>query len=89
MNLLDREAAEAERLRGLLEAYLAGQGDVVNMHQFVLEVTDAMSPADQKRWKSLMKSVGGDVFVNTRVPRPIVMAKDRKPYQLVLGRKSA
>ena len=63
--------------------------DVMNMHQYVLEVVDAMSPADQARWSALMKSIGGEVFVKTRVPRPIVMQKDRKPYQLVLGPKSA
>lgn len=63
--------------------------DVMNMHQYVLEVVDAMSPADQARWSALMKPIGGEVFVKTRVPRPIVMQKDRKPYQFVLGPKSA
>lgn len=66
-----------------------GWPDVLNMHQYVLEVVDAMSPADQARWSALMKSIGGEVFVKTRVPRQIVLQKDRKPYQLVLGPKTA
>jgi hypothetical protein len=36
-----------------------------------------------------MKSVGGEVFLNTPVPWPIVMQKDREPYQFVLGPKPA
>jgi hypothetical protein len=35
-----------------------------------------------------MKSVGGEVFVNTRVPRPVVIQKHKPPYQFVLGAKA-
>jgi hypothetical protein len=63
--------------------------DVMNMHQYVLEVVDDMNPAQKSQWSGLMKSVGGEVFLNTPVPWPIVMQKDRKPYQLVLGPKPA
>jgi hypothetical protein len=62
--------------------------DVMNMHQYVLEVTDAMNPAEKKQWSDLMKSVGGEVFVNTRVPRPVVIQKHKPPYQFVLGPKA-
>jgi hypothetical protein len=55
------------------------------MHQFVFEVSDTMNAAQKGQWDALMKSIGGDVFTKTRVPWPIVMQKDRKPYQLVLG----
>ena len=61
--------------------------DVMNMHQYVLEVVDAMTPAQKKQWAELMKSVGGEVFVETRVPRPVVIQKHRPPYQFVLGPK--
>jgi glutathione S-transferase len=61
--------------------------DVMNMHQYVLEVVDAMSPADKARWSKLMKSVGGEVFLNTPVKRPIILQKDKPPYQFVLGPK--
>jgi hypothetical protein len=44
--------------------------DVMNMHQYVLEVVDAMTPAQKGQWSDLMKSVGGEVFVKTRVPWP-------------------
>ena len=57
------------------------------MHRYVLEVTDAMSPADKIQWNNLMKSVGGEVFVETRVPRPVVVQKHKPPYQFVLGPK--
>jgi glutathione S-transferase len=62
--------------------------DVMNMHQYVLEVTDAMNPAEKKQWSDLMKSVGGEMFVNTRVPRPVVIQKHKPPYQFVLGPKA-
>ena len=61
--------------------------DVINMHQFVLEVVDDMNQAQKSQWSGLMKSVGGEVFLNTPVPWPIAMQKDRKPFQLVLGPK--
>lgn len=61
--------------------------DVMNMHQFVLEAVDQMNSAQKSQWSGLMKSVGGEVFLNTPVPWPIVMQKDRSPYQLVLGPK--
>jgi hypothetical protein len=50
--------------------------DTVNMHPFVLEVVEAMSAKDKKRWTALMKSIGREVFATTRVLRPVVMAKD-------------
>jgi len=59
--------------------------DTVSMHQYVLEIVDAMSPADQKRWEKLMKSIGGEVFLDYRPSRPLVLQKDRPPYQIVLG----
>ena len=61
--------------------------DTVSMHQYVLEVVDAMSSADKKRWTKLMKSLGGEVFLEYRPSRPVVLQKDRKPYQIVLGPK--
>ena len=59
--------------------------DTVSMHQYVLEVVDAMSPQDQKRWEKLMKAIGGEVFLDYRPSRPLVLQKDRPPYQIVLG----
>ena len=35
-----------------------------------------------------MKKVGGEVFVETRVPRAVVIKKDQKPYQFVVGPKA-
>jgi hypothetical protein len=61
--------------------------DVMNMHQYVLEVVDAMTPAEKGQWSNLMKKVGGEVFLETPVPRPIVIQKHKKPYQFVLGPK--
>jgi glutathione S-transferase len=61
--------------------------DVMNMHQYVLEVVDAMTPADKERWSDLMKSVGGEVFLETRPSRPVMMQKNKPPYQFVLGPK--
>lgn len=62
--------------------------DVMNMHQYVLEVADAMTPAQKGQWSDLMKSVGGEVFVETRVPWPVVIQKEKTPYGLVLGPKA-
>jgi hypothetical protein len=61
--------------------------DTMNMHQYVLEVVDAMTPAEKGQWSALMKKVGGDVFLETPVPRPIVIQKHKSPYQFVLGPK--
>jgi glutathione S-transferase len=63
--------------------------DVINMHQYVLEVVDAMTPAEKGQWADLMKTIGGEVFLNTPVPRPVVIQKGKQPYQFVLGPKSA
>lgn len=62
--------------------------DVMNMHQYVLEVADAMTPAEKGQWGDLMKKVGGEVFVETRVPRAVVIQKHKKPYQFVVGPKA-
>jgi glutathione S-transferase len=62
--------------------------DTVSMHQYVLEVVDKMSPRDKKRWARLMKSIGGEIFLNYRPSRPLVLQKDRAPYQIVLGPKA-
>jgi glutathione S-transferase len=62
--------------------------DTVNMHQYVLEVVDAMSDKDKARWTKLMKSIGGEVFLGHRPSRPVVLRSDRKPYQIVLGPKT-
>ena len=59
--------------------------DTVSMHQYVLEIVDAMSPKDKKRWAKLMKSIGGEVFLDHRPSRPLILRKRRKPYQIVLG----
>ena len=61
--------------------------DTVNMHQYVLEVVDAMSDKDNARWTKLMKSIGGEVFLGHRPSRPVILQSDRAPYQLVLGPK--
>jgi hypothetical protein len=57
--------------------------DVINMHQYVLEVVDAMNEADKARWTEIMKLVGGEVFLETRPSRPMVLMKHKKPYALV------
>ena len=62
--------------------------DVINMHQYVLEVVDAMNDSDKARWTEVMKIVGGEVFLETRPSRPVVIKKDQKPYQFVLGPKA-
>jgi hypothetical protein len=62
--------------------------DTVNMHQYVLEVVDAMSDKDKARWTKLMKSIGGEVFLGHRPSRPVVLRSDRKPYQIVVGPKT-
>ncbi len=59
--------------------------DTVNMHQYVLEVVDAMSAKDKARWVKLMESIGGEVFLEHRPSRPVVLQSDRKPYQIVVG----
>ena len=61
--------------------------DVMNMHQYVLEVVDAMTPAEKGQWSDLMKKVGGEVFLETPVARPVVIQKGKQPYQFVLGPK--
>jgi len=62
--------------------------DTVNMHQYVLEVVDAMSDKDKARWTKLMKSIGGEVFLDHRPSRPVVLQADRKPFQIVVGPKA-
>jgi glutathione S-transferase len=59
--------------------------DVINMHQYVLEVVDAMDDAQKARWTEIMKMVGGEVFLDYRPSRPVVIKKDQEPYQFVLG----
>ena len=59
--------------------------DTVNMHQYVLEIVDAMSDEDKARWAKLMKSIGGEVFLGHRPSRSVILQSDRKPYQIVLG----
>jgi glutathione S-transferase len=61
--------------------------DVMNMHQYVLEVVDAMTPKEKGQWSDLMKNVGGEVFLETPVARPVVIQKGKQPYQFVLGPK--
>jgi glutathione S-transferase len=63
--------------------------DVINMHQYVLEVVDTMNPKEKGQWSDLMKKVGGKVFLETPVPRPVVIQKGKQPYQFVLGPKKA
>jgi hypothetical protein len=62
--------------------------DTVNMHQYVLEVVDAMSAKDKARWTKLMKSIGGEVFLGHRPSRPVILRSQGAPYQLVVGPKS-
>lgn len=62
--------------------------DTVNMHQYVLEVVDAMSAEDKARWTKLMKSIGGEVFLGHRPSRPVVLKSQSKPYQIVVGPKA-
>lgn len=59
--------------------------DVINMHQYVLEVVDAMNDAELARWTEIMKLVGGEVFLEYRPLRPVVIKKDQPPYGYVLG----
>jgi glutathione S-transferase len=61
--------------------------DVINMHQYVLEVVNAMTPNEKGQWSDLMKTVGGEAFLETPVARPIVIQKGKQPYQFVLGPK--
>ena len=62
--------------------------DVPNMHQYVLEVVDAMNANEKSNWSELMQTVGGEVFVSTRLSRPITIHKHQPPYAYVLGPKS-
>jgi hypothetical protein len=39
----------------------------------------------EKGWEKLMKSIGGEVFLDYRPSRPLVLQKDKPPYQIVLG----
>ena len=41
--------------------------DVPNMYQYVLEVVDAMNANEKSNWSELMQTVGGEVFVSTRL----------------------
>ena len=59
--------------------------DTVSMHQYVLEIVDAMSAKDKARWAKLMKSIGGEVFLEYRPSRPLVLQSAKEPYQIVLG----
>ena len=63
------------------------QSELAN--QYVLEVVDAMTLADQRRWDELLMLVGGEVFLETRLSRPVAMQKSKPPYAYVLGRESA
>jgi glutathione S-transferase len=63
--------------------------DVLNIHQYVLEVVDAMTPAEKARWSEIMRLVGGEVFLETRLSRPVVIMKHKAPYAFVLGPKLA
>lgn len=62
--------------------------DVPNMHQYVLEVVDTMDAKEKSKWSELMTSVGGEVFLKTRLSRPINIHKHQLPYAYVLGAKS-
>ena len=59
--------------------------DIPNMHQYVLEVVDMMDTKEKSDWSELMQSVGGEIFVNTRLSRPINIHKHQPPYAYVLG----
>jgi hypothetical protein len=61
--------------------------DVINMHQYVLEVVDAMTESELARWTEIMKMVGGEIFLEYRPSRQVVMKKDQPPYGYVLGPK--
>jgi glutathione S-transferase len=63
--------------------------DILLMHQYVLEVVDAMTPAEKGRWSELMRLVGGEVFLEVRLSRPVVSIKNKAPYAFVLGPKTA
>lgn len=62
--------------------------DIPNMHQYVLEVVDMMDAKEKSNWSELMQSVGGEIFVTTRLSRPINIHKHQPPYAYVLGEKS-
>lgn len=63
--------------------------DILLMHQYVLEVVDAMTPAEKGRWSELMRLVGGEVFLEVRMSRPVVSIKNKAPYAFVVGPKTA
>ena len=63
--------------------------DVINMHQYVLEVVDAMKEPELARWNEIMELVGGEVFLKYRPSRSVVIKKDQPPYGYVLGPKTA
>ena len=44
-----------------------------------------MSDEDKARWTKLMKSIGGEVFLEHRPSRPVVLRSNSKPYQIVVG----
>ena len=50
--------------------------DVINMHQYVLEVVDAMQEPELARWNEIMELVGGDVFLKYRPSRSVVIKED-------------
>lgn len=58
------------------------------MHQYVLEVVDGMNSKEKAQWTSLMQSLGGEIFLETRLSRPIIIQKHKPPYAYVLGPKS-
>ena len=52
------------------------------------EVVDMMDAKEKSNWSELMQSVGGEIFVTTRLSRPINIHKHQPPYAYVLGEKS-
>jgi hypothetical protein len=47
-----------------------------------------MDAKEKSNWSQLMQSVGGEIFVDTRLSRPINIHKHQPPYAYVLGEKS-
>ena len=72
---------------------LAGSVRTFNLNRpficpILLEVVDMMDAKEKSDWSQLMQSVGGEIFVTTRLSRPINIHKHQPPYAYVLGEKS-
>ena len=62
--------------------------DIINMHQYVVDVVDAMTASETAHWAEILHPIGGEDFLNYRPSRPLRLQKDRPPYAIILGPES-